>query len=291
MRHILIAAEVTASDVDSAEAHAKQVVRGGPGWRFVRLAAACSGMMRTEEREASAVPLDKLPEVYKRGILGIGHHATVLPPFALESPGGGKKFAIVMVTERRGDGEITLPGCARPRAQILSEDLAMQKYLGPAPPRDLRRGAGLLMRRLAVTLGDPRGIGPEITRAALQLPLDAAITVVGPDDLIEDIPAAHRVGVGTLGPGYRRPAGPRAHAPRRPARRSRRRGRGAPGAGGRRRRHRHRAGQQARPPPGRLSLSRTHRVAGAPVRRRAGGDDARLRSPPGRARHDARRAA
>jgi len=57
------------------------------------------------------------------------------------------------------------------------------------------------MRRLAVTLGDPRGIGPEITRVALQLPLDAAITVVGPDDLIDDIPAAHRVGVGIWGLG------------------------------------------------------------------------------------------
>jgi 4-hydroxythreonine-4-phosphate dehydrogenase len=57
------------------------------------------------------------------------------------------------------------------------------------------------MRRLAVTLGDPRGIGPEITRAALQLPLDATVTVVGPDDLIADIPAAHRIGVGTWGQG------------------------------------------------------------------------------------------
>jgi len=57
------------------------------------------------------------------------------------------------------------------------------------------------MRRLAVTLGDPRGIGPEITRAALQLPLDAMVTVVGPDDLIESIPAAHRVGVGTWAQG------------------------------------------------------------------------------------------
>lgn len=57
------------------------------------------------------------------------------------------------------------------------------------------------MPRLAVTLGDPRGIGPEITRAALQLPLDAEITVVGPDDLLEDIPAARRVGVGTWSQG------------------------------------------------------------------------------------------
>jgi 4-hydroxythreonine-4-phosphate dehydrogenase len=52
------------------------------------------------------------------------------------------------------------------------------------------------MPRLAVTLGDPRGIGPEITRAALAAPLDAAVTLVGPDDLIQDIPAAHLVGVG-----------------------------------------------------------------------------------------------
>ena len=57
------------------------------------------------------------------------------------------------------------------------------------------------MRRLAVTLGDPRGIGPEITRAALEQPLDAEITVVGPDDLITSIPAARRVGVGTWGQG------------------------------------------------------------------------------------------
>jgi 4-hydroxythreonine-4-phosphate dehydrogenase len=57
------------------------------------------------------------------------------------------------------------------------------------------------MRRVAVTLGDPRGIGPEITRAALQAPLDAAVTVIGPDDLIDDMPAAHRVGVGVWAQG------------------------------------------------------------------------------------------
>ena len=50
--------------------------------------------------------------------------------------------------------------------------------------------------RLAVTLGDPRGIGPEIVRAALATPLDAEITVVGPEDLIADFPVARKVGVG-----------------------------------------------------------------------------------------------
>lgn len=50
--------------------------------------------------------------------------------------------------------------------------------------------------RLAVTLGDPRGIGPEIVRAALTAPLDAEITAVGPEDLIADLPVSRKVGVG-----------------------------------------------------------------------------------------------
>jgi len=50
--------------------------------------------------------------------------------------------------------------------------------------------------RLAITLGDPRGIGPEIVAHALEAPLDAEITLVGPDDLISSIPAHQRVSVG-----------------------------------------------------------------------------------------------
>lgn len=50
--------------------------------------------------------------------------------------------------------------------------------------------------RLAVTLGDPRGIGPEIVRAALAAPLAAEITAVGPEDLIADLPVHRKVGVG-----------------------------------------------------------------------------------------------
>jgi 4-hydroxythreonine-4-phosphate dehydrogenase len=50
--------------------------------------------------------------------------------------------------------------------------------------------------RLAVTLGDPRGIGPEIVRAALATPIDAEVTVVGPEDLIADLPVARKIGVG-----------------------------------------------------------------------------------------------
>ena len=52
------------------------------------------------------------------------------------------------------------------------------------------------MPRLAVTLGDPRGIGPEIVRKALARPLDAHVTVIGADDQVADIPGVTRIGLG-----------------------------------------------------------------------------------------------
>ncbi len=51
--------------------------------------------------------------------------------------------------------------------------------------------------RIAVTLGDPRGVGPEVTAGALVADLPADITLVGPENLIAELPAAHRVSVGT----------------------------------------------------------------------------------------------
>lgn len=56
--------------------------------------------------------------------------------------------------------------------------------------------------RLAVTLGDPRGIGPEVVARALGLaPLGADIVLVGPDDLLNGIAARSRIGVGEWGRG------------------------------------------------------------------------------------------
>ena len=49
--------------------------------------------------------------------------------------------------------------------------------------------------RLAITVGDPRGIGPEVVAAAIGT-ADAETTVVGPDDVIAPIGADHAVGVG-----------------------------------------------------------------------------------------------
>jgi 4-hydroxythreonine-4-phosphate dehydrogenase len=55
--------------------------------------------------------------------------------------------------------------------------------------------------RIAVALGDPRGIGPEITASALARPLPAEITLVGADDQLGSIPADRRLSVGTWGLG------------------------------------------------------------------------------------------
>ncbi|MCZ6915729.1 MAG: 4-hydroxythreonine-4-phosphate dehydrogenase PdxA [Gemmatimonadetes bacterium] len=55
--------------------------------------------------------------------------------------------------------------------------------------------------RVAITLGDPRGIGPEIVGAVLRDPPPGAdFVVVGPDELVSGL-SAERVGIGTAGPG------------------------------------------------------------------------------------------
>jgi len=55
--------------------------------------------------------------------------------------------------------------------------------------------------RIAVTLGDPRGIGPEVVARALDAPLDAEVTVLGADDQIAAVRADYRLAVGAWGLG------------------------------------------------------------------------------------------
>jgi len=51
--------------------------------------------------------------------------------------------------------------------------------------------------RIAITLGDPRGIGPEVTaRALATAPVDAEIVAVGAAEQLEAIPADERVPIG-----------------------------------------------------------------------------------------------
>jgi 4-hydroxythreonine-4-phosphate dehydrogenase len=62
-----------------------------------------------------------------------------------------------------------------------------------------------LTPRLAVTLGDPRGIGPEIVARALAAPLDAELTLIGAEDQVAAIlpadPRIRRIAVGTWNGG------------------------------------------------------------------------------------------
>lgn len=58
------------------------------------------------------------------------------------------------------------------------------------------------MTAIAVTLGDPRGIGPEIVAKVLAEPAAGVdLVVVGPDDQIAGLPAAERIGIGEWGAG------------------------------------------------------------------------------------------
>lgn len=65
----------------------------------------------------------------------------------------------------------------------------------------------LLPPRIAITLGDPRGIGPEIVARALTEPVSAEITVIGAEDQIAWIAAGRRLSVGSWGAGSGERAG------------------------------------------------------------------------------------
>jgi 4-hydroxythreonine-4-phosphate dehydrogenase len=54
---------------------------------------------------------------------------------------------------------------------------------------------------LAIALGDPRGIGPEITRRALAEPLDTEVIVIGAEDQINDFGSHQTMSVGSWGLG------------------------------------------------------------------------------------------
>jgi 4-hydroxythreonine-4-phosphate dehydrogenase len=53
--------------------------------------------------------------------------------------------------------------------------------------------------RIAITLGDPRGIGPEVVQKALATPINAEVTVIGAEEQIAAIPGVRRVAVGGWG--------------------------------------------------------------------------------------------
>ena len=59
-----------------------------------------------------------------------------------------------------------------------------------------------------MTLGDPRGIGPEVVAKALAAGLEAELTLIGADEQLAPIAAAHKIGVGPWGAGSGDPPAP-----------------------------------------------------------------------------------
>ena len=54
--------------------------------------------------------------------------------------------------------------------------------------------------RIAITLGDPRGIGPEVVGKTLaDPPAQAVFVVIGPDEQVAELPADERIGIGPVG--------------------------------------------------------------------------------------------
>ena len=197
-RHILLIPTIDSIHVDSARALAdsvrKLVLRSLP---FDSLQRAFHDP--SAEKQAENVPADKLPEAYAKAF-GDADSGAVAAVFSL--PGAGTRDAV----RRRADhrtappGRYPLRGRARPDSRPARPAARHPALHRPAQERDLR-GGPLIATRLAITLGDPRGIGPEITARALAEPVAAEITIVGAEDQIAAIPAARRVGVGTWGLG------------------------------------------------------------------------------------------
>jgi peptidyl-prolyl cis-trans isomerase SurA len=126
-RHILIVPEITEANVDSALALAQMV------YTDLKNGAVIDSLQRrysdpTEEREAAATPIDKLPPVYAR-VLASADSGSVVAPFPLDAPGGRRKFAVLLVTEKRSEGDIQFEDVKDRVRAVLADQLATRKYL------------------------------------------------------------------------------------------------------------------------------------------------------------------
>ena len=177
--------------------------RSGSSCSVARRSIRCSGRLHdpSAEKQAENVPADKLPEAYAKAI-GDADSGAVAPVFSLPGAGTREQFVVVQVDRTAPAGRHPLRGREGPDprpARPAARHPALPRPAAGARPTWRCR---LMTRpRLAITLGDPRGIGPEITARALARAVDAEITLVGAEDQIAAIPAARRVGVGTWGLG------------------------------------------------------------------------------------------
>jgi peptidyl-prolyl cis-trans isomerase SurA len=127
-RHILIMPEITEQEGDSARKLAESI------YQALKAGASFDSLQnryhdRPEEREARDVPVTKLPPAYAQAI-GTSGEGTVISPFALEGAAGARiKYAVVVITTRRPEGDVRYEDVRDKVRQQLGDQLGVRRYL------------------------------------------------------------------------------------------------------------------------------------------------------------------
>ena len=127
-RHILITPEIGATEADSAQALASNVaeaLRAGASFDSLSQLYHDAG----EERQAEDVPITQLPEEYAAGV-GAADSGVVVAPFPIRKELGlRRKYVVLQVMRRRGEGAILYDDVKDQIRRKLSDDLAVRNYL------------------------------------------------------------------------------------------------------------------------------------------------------------------
>ncbi len=125
-RHILLMPQIDSAHVDSARTKAETVQKA------LTSGAAFDSLQRlyhdpSAEREAAAVPIDKLPENYAK-VIGAADSGAVLPVFTLPAS-GREQFVVLQVTGRRPEGDVKYEDVRDRIRDQLGQQLAIRRYL------------------------------------------------------------------------------------------------------------------------------------------------------------------
>jgi peptidyl-prolyl cis-trans isomerase SurA len=126
-RHILLIPEIDSVHVDSAKALADSVRR------LVMRGVAFDSLQRalhdpSAERQADNVPVDKVPEAYRKAI-GDADSGAVAPVFELPGAGTRSQFVVAQVTARRPQGDIRYEDVKDRIREQLGQQLAIRRYI------------------------------------------------------------------------------------------------------------------------------------------------------------------
>lgn len=128
-RHILLMPEVSQADADSAAALAAGIAAA------LKAGASFDSLARQyhdpgEERETpDEVPVTQLPEEYKEGI-GAADSGQIVGPFTIRKEMGlRRKYVVLIVKSRRGEGAVRYEDVKDQIRQRLSSDLAQRRLV------------------------------------------------------------------------------------------------------------------------------------------------------------------